>query len=238
MARVADLTRHHWQGRWHSQGGYHSYDRCIPIVATTWSSQTSSGTGRGNSAAADRTPQRPMRPRLCPDAGPAPYSGQESLVSRCCLAVRRTERVPCGLDELPPRATAPPTEYGTWPFSRASPASCASTPPANSPPSCCRSCRPDRRPPRTSPRPPAPATVPQGDRCSAWTARWCPPATEEPWPPPARTTATRPDEKLEDPARLPSQRRRRPPRHARYRPPVQPHPRRMTSKQAGQPTCP
>ncbi|MEU6444810.1 replication-relaxation family protein [Streptomyces sp. NPDC047046] len=35
MARVADLTRHHWQGRWRSEGGYHSYDRCIPIVATT-----------------------------------------------------------------------------------------------------------------------------------------------------------------------------------------------------------
>jgi hypothetical protein len=35
MARVADLTRHHWQGRWHPGGGYHSYDRCIPIVATT-----------------------------------------------------------------------------------------------------------------------------------------------------------------------------------------------------------
>ncbi|MER7497975.1 replication-relaxation family protein [Streptomyces pharetrae] len=35
MARVADLTRHHWQGRWHPEGGYHSYDRCIPIVATT-----------------------------------------------------------------------------------------------------------------------------------------------------------------------------------------------------------
>jgi hypothetical protein len=35
MARVADLTRHHWQGQWHPQGGYHSYDRCIPIVATT-----------------------------------------------------------------------------------------------------------------------------------------------------------------------------------------------------------
>ncbi|MEU2065202.1 replication-relaxation family protein [Streptomyces sp. NPDC013455] len=35
MARVADLTRHHWQGRWHPDGGYHSYDRCIPIVATT-----------------------------------------------------------------------------------------------------------------------------------------------------------------------------------------------------------
>jgi len=34
-ARVADLTRHHWQGRWHREGGYHSYDRCIPIVATT-----------------------------------------------------------------------------------------------------------------------------------------------------------------------------------------------------------
>ncbi|MHC3455713.1 replication-relaxation family protein [Streptomyces prasinus] len=35
MARVADLIRHHWQGRWHPEGGYHSYDRCIPIVATT-----------------------------------------------------------------------------------------------------------------------------------------------------------------------------------------------------------
>ncbi|MFF9497914.1 replication-relaxation family protein [Streptomyces flaveolus] len=35
MARAAGLTRHHWQGRWHPEGGYHSYDRCIPIVATT-----------------------------------------------------------------------------------------------------------------------------------------------------------------------------------------------------------
>ncbi|MEW5659844.1 replication-relaxation family protein [Streptomyces cinereoruber] len=35
MTRVADLTRHHWQGRWHPKGGYHSYDRRIPIVATT-----------------------------------------------------------------------------------------------------------------------------------------------------------------------------------------------------------
>ncbi|MFC8870195.1 hypothetical protein ACFUAC_21525 [Streptomyces sp. NPDC057148] len=35
IARVADLTRHHWQGIWHREGGYHSYDRCIPIVATT-----------------------------------------------------------------------------------------------------------------------------------------------------------------------------------------------------------
>ncbi|MEU4173368.1 replication-relaxation family protein [Streptomyces sp. NPDC026665] len=35
MARVADLTRHHWQGRWHAEDGYHSYDLCIPIVATT-----------------------------------------------------------------------------------------------------------------------------------------------------------------------------------------------------------
>ncbi|MGV4891423.1 replication-relaxation family protein [Streptomyces viridosporus] len=33
--RVADLIRHHRQGRWHREGGYHSYDRCIPIVATT-----------------------------------------------------------------------------------------------------------------------------------------------------------------------------------------------------------
>uniref|UniRef100_UPI002F906EB1 replication-relaxation family protein n=1 Tax=Streptomyces sp. NBC_01553 TaxID=2975877 RepID=UPI002F906EB1 len=35
MARVADLTRHHWQGRWHGEHGYHSYDRRIPVVATT-----------------------------------------------------------------------------------------------------------------------------------------------------------------------------------------------------------
>ncbi|MFF2963327.1 hypothetical protein ACFVT1_31425 [Streptomyces sp. NPDC057963] len=33
--RVAGLTRHHWQGRWHREGGYHSYDGCIPTVATT-----------------------------------------------------------------------------------------------------------------------------------------------------------------------------------------------------------
>ncbi|MGW6362181.1 replication-relaxation family protein [Streptomyces sp. NPDC055092] len=35
MAKVADLTRHYWQGRWHREGGFHSYDGCIPIVATT-----------------------------------------------------------------------------------------------------------------------------------------------------------------------------------------------------------
>ncbi|MEV6021523.1 hypothetical protein [Streptomyces sp. NPDC051997] len=35
MARVADLTRHHWQGWWHAEGGYHSYATCIPIMATT-----------------------------------------------------------------------------------------------------------------------------------------------------------------------------------------------------------
>ncbi|MFF5019561.1 hypothetical protein ACFY24_41550, partial [Streptomyces sp. NPDC001165] len=35
MEQVADLARHHWQGRWHPEGDYHSYDRCIPIVATT-----------------------------------------------------------------------------------------------------------------------------------------------------------------------------------------------------------
>ncbi|MFF4542473.1 replication-relaxation family protein [Streptomyces aureus] len=35
MANVADLTRHHWRGRWHAEDGYHSYDGCIPIVATT-----------------------------------------------------------------------------------------------------------------------------------------------------------------------------------------------------------
>ncbi|AQW46551.1 replication-relaxation family protein [Streptomyces violaceusniger] len=35
MAKVAELTRHHWQGRWYEEDGYHSYDGCIPIVATT-----------------------------------------------------------------------------------------------------------------------------------------------------------------------------------------------------------
>ncbi|MET7543582.1 replication-relaxation family protein [Streptomyces sp. NPDC005507] len=35
MGKVADFTRHHWQGRWHGEGGFHSYDGCIPIVATT-----------------------------------------------------------------------------------------------------------------------------------------------------------------------------------------------------------
>ncbi|MFF4542469.1 replication-relaxation family protein [Streptomyces aureus] len=35
MARVANLTRSHWEGLWHAEGGYHSYDGCIPIVATT-----------------------------------------------------------------------------------------------------------------------------------------------------------------------------------------------------------
>ncbi|WP_227026012.1 hypothetical protein [Streptomyces fodineus] len=35
MQRVADLTRQHWQGIWHSTDGFHSYDGCIPIVATT-----------------------------------------------------------------------------------------------------------------------------------------------------------------------------------------------------------
>ncbi|WP_405915228.1 replication-relaxation family protein [Streptomyces sp. NBC_00728] len=35
MAKVAGLTRPHWQGRWHHEDGYDSYDGCIPIVATT-----------------------------------------------------------------------------------------------------------------------------------------------------------------------------------------------------------
>lgn len=46
----------------------------------------------------------------------------------------------------------------------------------------------------------------------------------------------RSDEDLEDPARLPPQGRRRTPRHARHRPPAQPHPRRVTKNQAGQRT--
>jgi hypothetical protein len=35
MAKVADLTRVHWQGKWDSEDGFHSYDGCIPVVATT-----------------------------------------------------------------------------------------------------------------------------------------------------------------------------------------------------------
>jgi len=35
MQTVADLTRDHWQGQWRPEDGYHSYDRRIPIVATT-----------------------------------------------------------------------------------------------------------------------------------------------------------------------------------------------------------
>ncbi|WP_369386208.1 hypothetical protein AB5J72_00140 [Streptomyces sp. CG1] len=35
MEKAADLTRAHWQGRWRREDGYHSYDGCIPIVATT-----------------------------------------------------------------------------------------------------------------------------------------------------------------------------------------------------------
>ncbi|MFJ5787942.1 replication-relaxation family protein [Streptomyces hydrogenans] len=35
MVKVANLTRHQWQGVWHEEGGHHSYDRRIPIVATT-----------------------------------------------------------------------------------------------------------------------------------------------------------------------------------------------------------
>ncbi|MFD3612169.1 replication-relaxation family protein [Streptomyces atroolivaceus] len=35
MERVADLTRPHWKGHWYEERGYHSYNGCIPIVATT-----------------------------------------------------------------------------------------------------------------------------------------------------------------------------------------------------------
>lgn len=35
MQKVAELTRDHWQGSWYSQESFHSYDGCIPIVATT-----------------------------------------------------------------------------------------------------------------------------------------------------------------------------------------------------------
>lgn len=35
IQKVADPTRDHWQGRWHREEGFHSYDGCIPIMATT-----------------------------------------------------------------------------------------------------------------------------------------------------------------------------------------------------------
>ncbi|MET9039328.1 replication-relaxation family protein [Streptomyces mirabilis] len=35
IQKVADLTRPRWQGRWDREDGFHSYDGCIPIVATT-----------------------------------------------------------------------------------------------------------------------------------------------------------------------------------------------------------
>ncbi len=44
-----------------------------------------------------------------------------------------------------------------------------------------------------------------------------------------RRARLRPHEDLEDPSRLPSQGRRRTPRHARHRPPTQPHPRGIGS---------
>ncbi|MET9880224.1 replication-relaxation family protein [Actinacidiphila glaucinigra] len=34
VPRLADLTRHLWQGRWHGEDGFHTYDGKIPIIAT------------------------------------------------------------------------------------------------------------------------------------------------------------------------------------------------------------
>ncbi|REE61993.1 DDE family transposase [Streptomyces sp. 3212.3] len=48
----------------------------------------------------------------------------------------------------------------------------------------------------------------------------------------------RPDEDLEDPARLPPQRRRRPSRHARHRTDAQPRPRRIGQRPHGGPSFP
>lgn len=53
------------------------------------------------------------------------------------------------------------------------------------------------------------------------------PGLESPRP---RRAHLHPDEGLEDPPRLPTERRRCPPRHARNPPPVQPRPRRVTQK--------
>lgn len=60
------------------------------------------------------------------------------------------------------------------------------------------------------------------------------PGLESPRP---RRAHLHPDEGLEDPPRLPTERRRCPPRHARNPPPVQPRPRRVTQKPAAHPTC-
>ncbi|PJN06054.1 hypothetical protein CG723_41375 [Streptomyces sp. CB01635] len=35
MQKVARLTREHWQGRWDSDGAFHTYEQKIPLVATT-----------------------------------------------------------------------------------------------------------------------------------------------------------------------------------------------------------
>jgi hypothetical protein len=56
-----------------------------------------------------------------------------------------------------------------------------------------------------------------------------------PQDPGPRRARLRPHEGLEDPARLPPQGRRRPPRDARHRPPAQPDPRRVTEEDTGHP---
>src|SRR5690606_31966623 len=53
-----------------------------------------------------------------------------------------------------------------------------------------------------------------------------------------RRACLRPHEDLEDPPRLPPQRRRSPPRHARNRPDAQPHPRRIGQRAARRSTMP
>ncbi|GHE98419.1 hypothetical protein GCM10018772_23560 [Streptomyces fumanus] len=58
--------------------------------------------------------------------------------------------------------------------------------------------------------------------------------TRPPQGPLPRRALLGPREGVEDPPRLPPERRRRPPRHARHRPPAQPHPGRITEKRAGQ----
>jgi len=76
-------------------------------------------------------------------------------------------------------------------------------------------------------RPGHPAPPPQGRRTPILEGRTQPVPQAGPGP---RRAHLRPHEELEDPARLPPQRRRRSPRHARHRPSAQPRPRRISER--------
>ncbi|GAA4335145.1 hypothetical protein GCM10023086_67420 [Streptomyces venetus] len=67
----------------------------------------------------------------------------------------------------------------------------------------------------------------KGEELAAWKEEHNHSHKKRPRP---RRARLRPHEELEDPARLPLERRRRSPRHARHRTPAQPRPRRITPK--------